>query len=245
MDIKTDMGLDVGKSRGRRFNKESDYGKHIYVERLMGKGLVRYTHHGIYIGNGNVIHYSGEGERSERMGNVEKVSLENFKRDKVARKYQYEEKVKVKEPEKTIERAKSLIGMGRYNLAIRNCEHFAHWCATGKWRSSQFSFGNVRSSELSGAYGIKPLDGWLVLKPVMKNEKTEGGLFIPNDHYHPSTRSGVVVSVPDGERSMSDPVVGDKLLVEGKETGAKVEIETGILWIIEEEKAIGALETKH
>jgi len=239
------MGLDVGKREGNKFRKKRDYGKHIYTERLMGRGMLRYTHHGIYVGDERVIHYSGEEEGSERMGNVEKVNLEEFGKGKSISKYPYKKGESVKEPENVVERAESLIGMGGYNLAIRNCEHFAHWCATGEWRSAQIPFTDIKSSELADAQGIKPLDGWLALRPVPRKEKTEGGLFIPDDHYHPDTRRGVVVSVPDGERTASDPVVGDQVLVESVNEGKKVEVKDKILWILKKKSVIGVIETNH
>ncbi|MBQ6776099.1 MAG: lecithin retinol acyltransferase family protein [Synergistaceae bacterium] len=37
----------------------------------------------------------------------------------------------------TIERARSKLGQGGYNLALNNCEHFAVWCKTGVKDSSQ------------------------------------------------------------------------------------------------------------
>ena len=39
--------------------------------------------------------------------------------------------------EQTIERARSKIGQGGYNIALNNCEHFAVWCKTGVKNSSQ------------------------------------------------------------------------------------------------------------
>ena len=39
--------------------------------------------------------------------------------------------------EETIERARSKLGQGGYNLAINNCEHFALWCKIGVKYSAQ------------------------------------------------------------------------------------------------------------
>ena len=39
--------------------------------------------------------------------------------------------------EETVQRARSKIGQGGYNLALNNCEHFATWCKTGVKDSSQ------------------------------------------------------------------------------------------------------------
>jgi hypothetical protein len=35
------------------------------------------------------------------------------------------------------ERAVSRLGMTGFDLISRNCEHFATWCVTGRWESSQ------------------------------------------------------------------------------------------------------------
>lgn len=33
--------------------------------------------------------------------------------------------------------AQSQLGLGDFSLLTRNCEHFATWCATGRWESQQ------------------------------------------------------------------------------------------------------------
>jgi hypothetical protein len=50
-----------------------------------------------------------------------------------------------RDPTATVERARSQIGVGGYDLAFNNCEHFANWAATGKRSSPQ-----VRAAELGG-----------------------------------------------------------------------------------------------
>jgi hypothetical protein len=37
----------------------------------------------------------------------------------------------------TLRRAMSRLGEHNYNLLFNNCEHFAHWCKTGRHRSEQ------------------------------------------------------------------------------------------------------------
>ncbi len=41
------------------------------------------------------------------------------------------------DPQETVERARSSIGMKEYNLVVHNCEHFAIWCKTGVHSSKQ------------------------------------------------------------------------------------------------------------
>jgi hypothetical protein len=93
-----------------------------------------YTHHGIYVGNGRVVHYAGL-YRALTRGPVEEVSLEEFADGqavhvKVGAKALY--------PGATIvERARSRLGEDRYSITTNNCEHFCEWCLRGESRSEQ------------------------------------------------------------------------------------------------------------
>lgn len=42
-------------------------------------------------------------------------------------------------PRKTVQRARSMIGKGEYDLFDHNFEHFAIWCKTGQLESTQLS----------------------------------------------------------------------------------------------------------
>jgi hypothetical protein len=93
-----------------------------------------YLHHGIYAGNGRVIHYGGVITQFGR-GRVEDVPLERFARGRavhvntpVAPKYSNAVRV---------ERARSRLGERRYRLWSNNCEHFCEWCISGTSRSRQ------------------------------------------------------------------------------------------------------------
>ena len=93
-----------------------------------------YTHHGIYVGGGDVVHYAGL-SRSLHRGPVQRVSLQEFaaghpvwiKRTTRA-KYSGRE---------TAERALTRLGENRYRLTTNNCEHFCEWCVRGEGRSQQ------------------------------------------------------------------------------------------------------------
>lgn len=93
-----------------------------------------YLHHGVYAGNGRVIHYGGF-NRLFVSRPVEEVSLEEFTLGRglavkpwVAPKYLGQE---------VVERARSRIGENHYRLLSNNCEHFTEWCIGGKSRSRQ------------------------------------------------------------------------------------------------------------
>jgi hypothetical protein len=103
-------------------------GSHIRVRRLAG-----YWHHGIYVGEGMVVHFNGEVLSTEAAciqhatmdafadgGAVEVVS---YGRGRKGRKFS---------GVKIAERAANKVGESGYHLFNNNCEHFATWCVTGK-----------------------------------------------------------------------------------------------------------------
>ncbi|WP_429579614.1 lecithin retinol acyltransferase family protein [Paraburkholderia youngii] len=110
-----------------------------------------YAHHGIYAGNGRVIHYGGF-HRSTTRQPVEYVQLHAFAAGR---------EIKVHpEPDAMyrgthiVERAKSRLGEDRYRLLTNNCEHFCTWCVLGVQRSEQ-----VRRCLINPWAGIKALVG--------------------------------------------------------------------------------------
>ena len=103
-------------------------GAHLVTERN------GYEHHGIYVGNGQVIHYAGFSRR-QRRGPVERISIRCFacgsavtiRRD--ARPCY--------DGEEVARRAWSRLGESDYRLLTNNCEHFCMWCLFGECRSAQ------------------------------------------------------------------------------------------------------------
>jgi len=120
-------------------------GKHLVVD----KGF--YTHHGIGIGNGLVIHYSGLADGLES-GPICVVSLDEFSGgDPIKIKSHFGRKYSVT---KVIERAKSRLGEDAYSIWGNNCEHFVEWCIDGKHQSNQVDKGvNVATAGSSYAAG--------------------------------------------------------------------------------------------
>ena len=106
-------------------------GSHIKSSRL------GYSHHGIYCGNGKVVHYSGFAQALKK-GALEITTLESFLGSEskyYVIKYPFN-KVRFSSKEVT-ERALSRVGEDSYNLVFNNCEHFAAWCVTGESESKQ------------------------------------------------------------------------------------------------------------
>lgn len=92
-----------------------------------------YNHHGLYVGNGRVIHYAGLARGLQR-GPVEIVSLERFARGHGIR-------VRYGAPRfdrsEVVERACSRLGERCYRILTNNCEHFCEWALRGESRSPQ------------------------------------------------------------------------------------------------------------
>ncbi|PMS29898.1 lecithin retinol acyltransferase family protein [Paraburkholderia rhynchosiae] len=93
-----------------------------------------YTHHGIYAGNRQVIHYGGF-HHSDVRRPIEYVSLHGFAAGR-AIKLQAERHA-IYTGAAAVERAKSRLGEDQYRLLTNNCEHFCTWCLLGVGRSEQ------------------------------------------------------------------------------------------------------------
>ena len=94
-----------------------------------------YTHHGIYVGGGRVVHYAGWSRAVLSCRPVEEVSLAQFADGHgvaalpaASRRFA---------PAEVVARARSRLGEDRYRIASNNCEHFCHWCLSGEPRSAQ------------------------------------------------------------------------------------------------------------
>jgi hypothetical protein len=119
------MSLDLQRAVA---GTDLSLGAHLVTQRA------GYSHHGIYVGGGKVVHYSGLCTSLHR-GPVEEVSLERFAaghqvlvaRDPLARFSGIE----------AVARARSRLGEDHYRLLTNNCEHFCTWCVCGKARSEQ------------------------------------------------------------------------------------------------------------
>ena len=97
-----------------------------------------YSHHGIYVGNGKVVHYPGL-SRGLRAGPVEEISVAEFAfgrplrvRPHVGARF---DRLAV------VARARSRLGEDSYRILSNNCEHFSEWCyragaAAGRSRRS-------------------------------------------------------------------------------------------------------------
>ena len=119
--MKCDLGCII--------EKDLNIGDHVYVRR---KKLL-YSHHGIYSGEGTVIHFKGA-VREKKDPVVIKTDLENFLNGGKLKRRNYKRRLP---HDATLRIAEDHISKKGYSLAFNNCEHFATYCATGKKRSAQ------------------------------------------------------------------------------------------------------------
>ncbi|MDR1051579.1 MAG: lecithin retinol acyltransferase family protein [Deltaproteobacteria bacterium] len=88
---------------------------------------IAYTHHGIYVGNDEVVHYL--------LGGVSLTTLEVFTEEKPTVRVRHADPAY--EPARVVGRALSRLAENEYNLVFKNCEHFCNWCVEGQAVSRQ------------------------------------------------------------------------------------------------------------
>lgn len=142
-------------------------------------------HHGIYIGQGYVIEVGGGGvpaitgiedvlcalnlKSSPAKGIVGLSRLQDFNRPgKQVSKIVYREQDRLPRRE-TIRRAIELLGRWNYRLQQSNCEHFATYVATGRYRSEQIQ----KVVDAAETYVLKPA------RSVLRLLDPESGAEVP------------------------------------------------------------------
>ena len=118
--------------------KQPEAGDHIRVMRLGGV----YYHHGIYISDDEVIHFTGTDDdsildwsKNEVISSGLKFFLDGGTPE--VKIYTEDELEDLYTPQEIITYARACIGDDGYNLIFNNCEHFANVCTLGRFRSHQ------------------------------------------------------------------------------------------------------------
>ena len=93
-----------------------------------------FAHHGLYAGDGKVVHYGALMYDIIRKP-VEEVRLEVFSGGRPVFVVEHGEACVL--AEEAVRRARSRLGEKRYRLFSNNCEHFVEWCLHGVHRSFQ------------------------------------------------------------------------------------------------------------
>ena len=101
-----------------------------------------FYHHGLYEGNGMVIHFAGPSmEQLVEPGlvTVRRDTLDDFGagRNIEVRKYTLAEKLKKYPVSKILKLAASRLGEKGYDIIYNNCEHFVNACVFGRAYSTQ------------------------------------------------------------------------------------------------------------
>jgi len=109
-------------------SREPSPGTHLVTSR---RG---YTHHGIYVGHGMVVHYAGL-SRLLQSGPVEEVTMRRFSMGRPVRIVRH--CVSSYSLQEIVQRARSRLGENKYHVLRNNCEHFCTWCTSGRSRSIQ------------------------------------------------------------------------------------------------------------
>jgi Lecithin retinol acyltransferase len=116
-------------SRPRLEDQRLPVGCHIKVRRPLG-----YYHHGVYVGWGRVVHYSGLSSGLLDKGPIVRTRIDEFVGESKIEVVQYgftlPKDVIIVNTEKRLHESD-------YRLFKNNCEHFATWCVTGNAHSKQ------------------------------------------------------------------------------------------------------------
>jgi hypothetical protein len=93
-----------------------------------------FAHHGIYVGEGRVVHYNARVYQMRR-GPVEVTTMQEFHEGRPMFAVDHADDADVTEA--VIRRAMLRVGEDRYHLLTNNCEHLVEWCLHGVARSFQ------------------------------------------------------------------------------------------------------------
>lgn len=118
--------------------KPPQRGDHIRVQRMEGL----YAHHGVYVSDREVIHFTGADDDSILDWDKPEVistDLATFLKGGVleVKEYTDEEFTDLYSPEQVVSYARACLGDKGYNLIFNNYEHFANVCTLGRFRSNQ------------------------------------------------------------------------------------------------------------
>ena len=105
-------------------------GDHVVTPRI------GYTHHGLYLGNKEVIHYEGS-SLGDLSGRITQVSLEQFCQGNGCTVREYP--IRIYGRKESVKRAYKRLGEDHYNVLLNNCEQFVTWCVMGFAYSEQIN----------------------------------------------------------------------------------------------------------
>lgn len=128
----------IGSESEKWEHRQPVKGDHIRVKRYDGL----YAHHGIYVSDEEVIHFTGTGDDSIldwSQCSVIKTSLARFLAGGTleVKDYTDAEFSDLYSVDQIVQYARLCLGDSGYHLIFNNCEHFANACTLGAYRSYQ------------------------------------------------------------------------------------------------------------
>ena len=97
---------------------------------------IGYTHHGLYLGNKEVIHYAGS-SLGGPAGRITLVSLDEFCQGNGCTVREYP--IRIYGRKESVQRAYTRLGEAQYDVLLNNCEQFVTWCVMGFAYSEQIN----------------------------------------------------------------------------------------------------------
>ena len=131
-----------------------------------------YTHHGLYIGNQEVIHY--EGKFGSDSGRIAKVTLVEFCEGASCRVRDYP--LRVYGRKESVERACPRVGECDYNVVFNNCEQFVAWCIMGFGYSEQINTvvsTAIQTKMLMETQGTQAVVSYVAQSTLAENAKQQ------------------------------------------------------------------------
>lgn len=155
-------------------------GDHIRVSRLNGL----YYHHGIYVTDDEVIHFTGDDDDSVldwSKAHVIRTDLAKFLDGGTAevKVYNEDELADLYPVEGIVNYARACLGDDGYHLIFNNCEHFANVCTLGRFRSRQVE--DVLGGNNMSIFGSI----WGSVKSIFSSSSSGGSRSTSNYNYEP------------------------------------------------------------
>ncbi len=149
-----------------------------------------YTHHGIYVGCGKIIHYAGKshGFFDDSHSHIQITTLSDFSDGRII--YAVNESNPKFSPKVIVQRAKSRLGENHYSILSNNCEHFVNWCVHGEQSSAQVQRAGNLATAITLGSGITR-----VYQSTSTTSTTLSAVRLAVATTSPSSKAGLAASV--------------------------------------------------
>ncbi|CAB4041096.1 Hypothetical predicted protein [Paramuricea clavata] len=111
-----------------------------------------YYHHGVYLGNCKVIHFSGTSQDDAEVGKCDIFQFQKGAVDRKLYQVEYDDLTQLLPVQETLEKAKDVLEdptkWPGYQIIYNNCESFATWLKTGQVISAQAMAAKSRVTKI-------------------------------------------------------------------------------------------------